>query len=303
MNIPWSILFVLVLSVAVLWFLKDKAIPNPLYRSQKPPHNPNHHRNPTPPTSTLLVVSQSEFQKLLPPNVDPARISGDRKAPLDPAMPYPPTVAPSGASQKPPHIAGVPAQKVLPQPNAHGLSQLGPVKIPTDYLPLPQQPDLKNYNTPNFAPEGLRVDAFFKKQPLAMDGGIPLPEVVLPCGTKRPAMVLPSRRTNLTANERGMKAGSLSSAQYQPNHWMYEGEKIQNGGSWGGIVAYEPTAVPDAVYSNPRLTPAEHGYYPNENPNTNNLGIPALPAHKDDLRMGLGIPAYQGAFVNERVPM
>lgn len=248
-----------------------------------------------------LYMYPNEIKPGQPANVDRARIAGDRLGPLDPAIYQPPTVAPSGGIFSKPNLSGLSATDIIAKPNEAGLRQLGSVKIPVDYLPLPHNPALAPFQTPNFASEGLLVDAFYKKQPLVLEGAIPKP--ILVTGDKDVPLYNPAPGEQPPAYERSMKAGSLTTSQYQPDYWTYSGEKIQNGGNWGGILAYEPNAAPSAAYPNPRLEPAEHGWYPNENPNSNSIGIPALPARKDDLRMGLGVPAYQGAFVNERVPM
>jgi len=281
---PWIILFLSLIIVICLW----------ISHSQK-----QYFTNPIIPN---LDTYPAKIQPGQPPYVDTSRVSGDRLGPLDPSIYYPPTVAPSGTIQAPPSLSGtLSATNIEPQPNLTGLSHLGKVKIPIDYLPLPYNPALANVNTPNFTSEGLRVDAFFKKQPLLVEGAIPLPILQTPAGDI--PLYNPKPGEQPPSYERSMKAGALTSSQYQPDYWTYSNEKIQNGGNWGGILGYEPNASPEAAYPNPRLFPASHGYYPNENPNTNSIGIPKLPAKKDDLRMGLGIPAYQGSFVNERVPM
>jgi hypothetical protein len=313
-DTPWLILFISFTIVFILWFSTRNNNTSTLFNNEEVAiKNNNKDISLNASSSSSVSSMKSSFipnslsyypsmvQPGQPSNVDQSRVAGDRLGPLDPAIYQPPTIAPSGAEPKPVYKNNLSISGQLTQPNKKDLEQLTPPRIPVDYLPLPYNPALPNCQTPNFTSENLRVDAFYKKQPLVIDGSIPKPILITQSGEEEIYQQTPGEQP--PAYERGIKAGALSTSQYSTDYWLYQNEKIQNGGNWGGILGYEPNAAPEAAYPNGRIFPSTHGYYPNENPNSNRIGIPSLPSYKDDLRMGLGIPAYQGAFVNERTPM
>lgn len=303
-DAPWIILFLTFCIVIFLWISKTNKHSNPIKNIGSLLTSPVQAKQASSVEPLFQPNSLNQYQMKLQPgqpsNVDTERVAGDRLGPLDPAIYQPPTLVPSGSNQEQPNLNGLSVSGERRQPNEKGLAHLGVPRIPIDYLPIPHNPSLENYQTPNFTSEGLRVDAFYKQQPFVLEGSIPKPIVITQEG--KVPVYHPEKGVQPPQYERSMKPGALTTSQYQPDYWTYNNDRIQNGGNWGGILAYEPTGV-DAAYPNPRLFPSVHGYYPNENPNSNKIGIPALEASRDDLRMGLGVPAYQGAFVNERMPM
>lgn len=85
-----------------------------------------------------------------------------------------------------------------------------------------------------------------------------------------------------------------SDNKYDPDYWNYSNDLVMNGETLKGIIPNELDIPIYATFPNTKPFP---------NPNENSFGIPHLPEYKDDLRMGMGIPAFQGSFVNQRSPM
>lgn len=85
-----------------------------------------------------------------------------------------------------------------------------------------------------------------------------------------------------------------------PDMWNYRNESMMNGGTFGTIVPHEPVASVEASYRSTRFIPRAR--YPEPSANNNMVDIPPQDELTDDLRMGLGIPAHQASYINQRYP-
>lgn len=293
--IAWILLFIFIAAIVYLWSKKmtNNPVNHPiLVHPLQSSDNPGNHQNPHFPLMSTFPVYESKIHPGQPSNVDRSRITGDRLGPLDPANPIPPTVIPSHVTN--PNLPANPPIQEQQSIKPEATNLLAP-RIPIDYLPLPMNPLEPLYQTPNFDSEALPVAAFFKTNPLDMEGIMAVSKQKNVMGEAAKAPAEPKWR-------RSVAAGALTTNMYRPDYWNYQDELVMNGGDFGGITPSEPGSGIFGAYPSARLNDNSSGYYPGVNPNTNSVGLPHIEHRKDDLRMGLGIPSRQAEMINQRLP-